>query len=63
MALHILKDTAALLTLKEQYSHYATVEVKPNTLLRRLMGQKAGVAVSSNCERVRPVLQIVPPAW
>ena len=63
MALHILKDTAALLTLKEQYSHYATVEVKPNTLLRRLMGQKAGVAVSSNCDRVRPVLQIVPPAW
>ena len=64
MALQILKTSAALPNPEETYPHYASVEVRCRTGLRRLFVPPAGtVSLSPLCDPARPVIQVVPPVW
>ena len=64
MALQILKNPALLPDMDNAYYHHASVKVKRNAGLHRLLGLGHGsVSVSDACDPAYPVIQVIPPVW
>lgn len=64
MALQIIKTPSLLPKMDSRYSRHASVKVKRDTALGRLLGQKTGsVTVSSSGSPACPVILVVPPRW
>ena len=64
MALQILKNPALLPNMDDAYYHHATVEVKRNTGLQRLLGLgRSSVSVPDSCDPAYPVIRVIPPVW